>query len=170
MFLRLLPNLDLRYPSPQEKAELQAYVATLKRRRSALEEVRKIADTVAVEVTDEMHRRYPRVKAYHPHNIEKSKRDVGLLSNIAANCMFLGETDTYDDQFLVWYRTILKSVHLTPGFLRELFEVWEQRLAKHLTEEAWALLRPAAHHMATYLAQIPEPAVPEVGERVRVAV
>jgi hypothetical protein len=158
-------RLDNAYPSAQDRADIEAYLATAKARRAALGEVRRVAQTVCEEVIAQQRVLYPQFGRHRSAGFEKGLRDMILLTQMAANAMFLGEHDSLDDQFTVWFRTILKAVHVSPQFMRDTFRFWHQSLEKHLSPEAYALLRPHAEHLSETLSDLPVPARDETGPR-----
>ncbi|MEZ6140606.1 MAG: hypothetical protein R3B84_08550 [Zavarzinella sp.] len=166
MILPLIQKLDNRWPTQKEKADLQAYLSTTKSRRAALDEIVANADTVADSVVREIRAMYPQFSKFHGSGYEKGKRDVALLTNITANCMFLGESETIDHQFTIWYRTILKSVHVTPQFMADTLHSWQRHLDTALSSEAYSLMKPYIHHFIDLLTDFAVPARPEVGDRV----
>jgi hypothetical protein len=134
-------------------------------RRAALEELRRAAVPVVDRVIARMRAAYPQFAKFHPQGFEKGHRDLVLLTNMCANATFLGEHDTLDETFTEWYRTVLKSVHVSPQFMADAFAAWLEELEAALSAEAFAVTRPHAEHLAHYLTQIPVPAKDETGER-----
>jgi hypothetical protein len=157
--------MDHRYPTAKERADLTAYLATARARRSALEEVRRSAIRIVDDTLADVRRMYPQFSKIRPQGFDKGHRDMVLLTHMAANAMFLGETDTLDDMFTHWYKSILKSVHVSPQFLADSFSRWLVSLERNLSPDTFALLRPYADHLSTTLADVPMTAVDEVGER-----
>lgn len=153
------------YLTQKERADIENYLATAKARRTAIDEVRRVTTPVIDRVIARMRMAYPQFAKYHPQGFEKGHRDLVLLTNMAANAMFLGEHETLDDMFTEWYRTILKSVHISPQFMNDTFKAWLEELRAGLPEEAFDLLRPHAEHLAGFLSNIPVPARDETGER-----
>jgi hypothetical protein len=162
---RTLLRYDHRYPTAKERADLTGYLATARARRSALEEVRRSAVKVADDVIADVRRMYPQFGKIRPQGFDKGHRDVVLLTHMAANAMFLGETDTLDDMFTVWYRSILKAVHVSPQFLADTFDRWRASLGRNLSPDTFALLRSYTDHLAAALTDVPVPAADEVGDR-----
>lgn len=165
MISRTLLRMDNRYLTTKERADLTAYLATARVRRSALEEIRRNAVRVADDLMGSIRRMYPQFGRIRPLGYDKGHRDMVLLTHMAANAMFLGETDTLDDQFLVWYSTILKGVHMTPQFMTDTMTLWRDSLERALNPDVFALLRPVVEHISTRLTGIPETAKDEIGER-----
>ena len=165
MVSRTLLRMDNRYPTAKERADLQTYLATARARRSALEEVRRAAGPAVEEMMAGIRRMYPQFGQHRPHGFDKGHRDMVLLTHMAANAMFLGETDTLDDQFTHWYKTMLKGVHLTPQFLADTFGLWQDSLERKLSADTFALIRPVVEHLTAALTDLPVPAGDEVGER-----
>lgn len=165
MISRTLLRMDNRYPTAKERSDLQSYLATARARRSALEEVRRSAVKVTDNLMAAIRRMYPQFAKHRPQGFDKGHRDMVLLTHMTANAMFLGETDTIDDQFTHWYKTILKGVHLTPQFLTDTYAMWLDSLERNLSPDTFALIRPVAQHLAAALTDLPVPATDEVGER-----
>ena len=137
--------MDNRYPTAKERSALQAYLATARARRSALEEVRRSAVKVIDDLMAGIRRMYPQFGKVRPQGFEKGHRDLVLLTHMAANAMFLGETDTLDDMFTHWYKTIIKGVHMSPQFLTDTFVLWRESLERtngKLASHSRELLQP----------------------------
>ncbi|MGL6097528.1 MAG: hypothetical protein ACRC7O_17240 [Fimbriiglobus sp.] len=169
MISRTLLRMDNRYPTTRERADLSAYLATARARRSALEEVRRTASQVADAIIADIRRMYPQFGKIRPQGFDKGHRDLVLVTHMAGNAMFLGETDTIDAMFTHWYKSILKSVHVSPQFLTDTFDLWRVHLEKILTPDTFALVRPVAEHLSAVLTDVPVPATDEVGERRQLA-
>jgi hypothetical protein len=165
MIARTVLRYRTPYPTAEERAEMENYLATAKARRAALDEVRRAVVPIIDKVIARMRAVYTQFAKFHPQGFEKGHRDLVLLTNMCANAMFLGEHDTLDDMFTEWYRTILKAVHISPQFMTDTFAAWLDELRAGLSDEAFALMRPHAEHLAAYLSQIPVPARDETGER-----
>jgi hypothetical protein len=158
-------RLDSAYPSAPDRAAIESYLATVKSRRAALTEVRRVTAAVAEDTVERIKGLYPQFTRYHAHGYEKGRRDMALLTAMVANAMFLGEDESLDDMFTHWYRTIVKGVHMSRQFMQDTFRFWHQALEKHLSDEAYALLRPHAEHLAGIVGDLPVLARDEVGER-----
>lgn len=165
MIARILLRTDNRYPTARERAELSAYAATARARRAALQEVRSAAPRIVDDLISALKPMYPQFAAIRPQGFDKGHRDMVLVTHMAANAMFLGETETLDETFTVWYRSILKAVHVSPQFLVDSFALWRSALERHLSPDTYALLRPYTDHLASALADIPVPAQDETGQR-----
>ncbi|MDW8244629.1 MAG: hypothetical protein RMJ88_15590 [Thermogemmata sp.] len=165
MIARYVLSYKTPYPTAQERLEIENYLATVKARRAALEEVRRVVAPAIESLINRMRVAYPHFAKFHPYGFEKGQRDMVLLTNMAANAMFLGEYQTLDEMITEWYRTILKAVHISPQFLRDTFSHWQEELKLRLSDEAWGLMRPVVEHLTEYLTQVPVPAKDEVGER-----
>ncbi|QJW97809.1 globin family protein [Frigoriglobus tundricola] len=169
MVSRTLLRMDSRYPTAKERSDLLTYLATARARRSALEEVRRAAVRVTDDLIANVRRMYPQFGKHRPQGFDKGHRDMVLLTHMAANAMFLGETDTIDDQFTHWYKTILKGVHLTPQFLVDTFALWRDSLERNLSPDTFVMLRPVVDHLSAALSDLPVPSGNEVGERRQLA-
>lgn len=165
MISRILLSMDCRYPTAKERADMTAYLATARARRSALEEVRRSSTKVVDDVIADIRRMYPQFAKIRPQGFDKGHRDMVLLTQMAANAMFLGETDTLDDMFTHWYKLILRSVHVSPQFLVDSFNAWRASLERNLSPDTFSLLRPYTDHLTAHLTDVPVPARDEVGER-----
>lgn len=168
MLRRMIAQMDERYPFAQERQELLNYLVTARRRRNAVEEIRKISGAVAEDVVKGMRKLYPDLEKYKKFAFDKIQRDVQLLTHLTAHSMFLGESETIDDQFLIWFYTLFRAAKFTPLFIADAMRVWINSLEKRLTPDAFALYRPFAEHVAEVLTHVPDPAVPMVGPRVPV--
>ncbi len=166
MILTLMTRLDDRYLNSSERNELKGYIGTLRSRRSAYDEIRKKIQPIVEGVIADMRQLYPDYQRIRPQGFEKGTRDIGLLTQIAANMMLLEATEFYDRMFTEWYRTILKSVHMSPQFLQDTFKSWRVHLEAVLTPDSFALLRPYSQHLSDYVANVPVPVKDETGRRV----
>jgi hypothetical protein len=162
----MIVQMDERYPSAQERQELLNYLSTARKRRNAVEEIRKVSGFVADDVVKGMRQLYPDLEKYKKFAFDKIQRDVQLLTHLTAHSMFLGESETIDDQFLIWFYTIFRAAKFTPLFVADALRIWLDGLEKRLSPDAFALYRPFAEHVVDVLTQIPDPAVPMVGPRV----
>jgi hypothetical protein len=165
MISRTVLRYQTAYPTAEERAAIENYLATAKARRAALDDLRRGTVRIIDKVIVRMRAAYPQFARFHGQGFEKGHRDLVLLTNMAGNAMFLGEHDTLDDMFTEWYRTVLKAVHISPQFMKDTFAAWLDELRAGLSDESFALLRPHAEHLAAYLSQIPVPARDETGER-----
>ena len=162
---RTLLRMDNRHLTAKERADLTGYLATTRARRSALEEIRRASVKIVDELMADIRRMYPQFGKIRPQGFDKGHRDMVLLTHMAANAMFLGETDTIDEMFTHWYKSILKSVHVSPQFLMDTFDRWRVSLERNLTPDTFALLRPYTDHLSATLTDVPVPARDEIGER-----
>jgi Phycobilisome protein len=153
------------YLTSKDRGEIENFIATTKARRSAFDEVKKATVPAIDKVISRMRAAYPQFAKYHVQGFEKGHRDMVLMTNMAANAMMLGEHATMDDQITEWYRTILKSVHVSPQFLKDTYTAWQEELGATLSGESWSLLRPMVEHLTNYLVNIPVPVRDEIGER-----
>lgn len=165
MINRILPGIDHRYLAFRERAEIESYLLTVRQRRLALAELRGRTSVIADVVVSELKRRYPEFTRNRPQGFEKGRRDIALLTAFAGNAMFLGETESMDEQFTHWYRSILRSVHLSPGFMGDTFDAWLAGLRNELSDEAFILLMPAVKHLVGILSDLPAPVRNEDGQR-----
>lgn len=165
MISRVILKQRTPYLPAKDRAEIESYLATVKARRAALDEVRKAAVPVVDRVIARMRAMYPQFAKFHQFGFEKGHRDLVLLTYMAGNAMFLGEHETLADMFTVWYKTILKSVHVNAQFMRDTMTLWLQELQSQLSDEAYALMRPHVEHLSETLSDLPVPVKDEVGER-----
>jgi hypothetical protein len=154
-----------RYPTSDEIAKMSTYVSEVPDRAAALEELRKHKSAIVDEVCAAYEKLYPRFKQFHPHAWDKFRRDYEMMLCLCGNAMFVGETDTLREMWTRWFQTILKSLHFTPTFVRDLFVLWEKSMKRLLTPRSYELMLPAFEHIRDTLCDIPEPVRPEVGER-----
>lgn len=164
MLKRLILQMDERYPTATERREVLNYLSTARKRRKAIEELRKVSDSVADDVIAGMRRIYPELEKYKKYGFDKGRRDVQLLTHLTAHSMLLGEADTIDEQFLIWYYTIIRASKVTPLFMAETMRLWRDSLASRLTPDSFDLFKPFADHVSRVLTQLPDPAIPMVGE------
>lgn len=169
MICKLILQSKAPYLTAQERAEIESYLSTVKARRAALEEVRRNVGKIVERTVARIRTMYPQMARFHQNGYEKTQRDLGMITNLTANAMFLGEHETLDEMFTEWFRTIMKAVHLTPQLLKDSYGFWIDEMKAALSEECFALMRPHAEHVADYLTRIPVPARDEVGERVPVS-
>lgn len=165
MIAQMLLKPNASYLSARDRGEVENYLATVKARRAALDEVRRVASPAVDRLIARMRVAYPQFAKFHASGYEKMQRDLGMLTSMAANAMFLGEHDSLDDMFTEWFRTIMKSVHISPQILKDTYETWQDELRNALSEEAWVLMRPELEHITRFLINVPVPARDETGER-----
>jgi hypothetical protein len=165
MIPRALSRLDAAYPSADDRAAIEQYLATTESRRAALDEIRPLIGPVADYVVQGMQARYPQFARYRSTGFDKIHRDITMITALAGNAMFLAEDETTDDMFTVWFKTILKGAHGPPQFMRDGLGFWQDGLRTRLSPAAWGLLRPHVEHMTEVLTDLPVPARDEIGER-----
>lgn len=165
MISRIIFRLDNAYPTADDRSAIENYLATAETRRAALEEVRQAATVVPEKVVAGLRLRYPQFARLRSTGFDKVQRDMGMLTNMAGNAMFLGEHETLDHEFTIWFQTILKGAHVSPQFMRDGFQLWHENLRANMSPTAWGLLRPHAEHIAEVLSNLPIPARDETGER-----
>ncbi|CAN5350923.1 allophycocyanin subunit alpha [soil metagenome] len=153
------------YLNSRDRSDIENYLATTKARRAALDEVRRLTTPAVDKLINRMRAAYPQFTKFHNQAFEKGHRDMVLLTQMTANAMFLGEHDTLQDMFAEWYRTILKSVHMSPQFMNDTFTTWQEELQSTLSDESWSLMRPHVEYLSKYLTNVPVPARDETGER-----
>jgi hypothetical protein len=161
----LLLKMNQRYPTASERQRINDYLSGVSARMTALEEMRVTQKSIIAEVLTEYAKLYPRFKQYHPQGWDKIHRDMEMCVAFCGNAMLLAETDSMDNAWLIWFRTIMKSVHLTPQFMSDSFRLWDEVSRKQLSPATYELMKPYMDHIAQALCDIPEPARPEVGER-----
>lgn len=169
MISRIVFRLDSAYPSADDRAAIEEYLATADARRAALEEVRRAATVVPEKVVAGLRQRYPDFARMRSTGFDKIQRDIGMLTCMGGNAMFLGEHETLDHEFTIWFQTILKGAHVSPQMMRDGFDLWHEHLKSNLSTAAWGLLRPHVEHIADVLTDLPVPARDETGRRTELA-
>lgn len=165
MISRVIYRLDNAYPSPEDRTAIEEYLATAEARRAALEEIRPLANIVPEKVVAGLRARYPQFARLRSTGFDKVQRDLGMITNMTANAMFLGEHETMDHEFTVWFQTILKGAHVSPQFMRDGMQLWQELIRSSISAGAWGLFRPHAEHVTEVLTNLPVPARDETGER-----
>lgn len=165
MLTIVLNRLDAAYPSAEDRSRIEHYLATVDGRRAALDEIRRNADPVSDKVMAGIRARYPQFARYRPTGYDKGRRDMSILTYMVGNAMFLGEDESLDDMFTHWYKTILKAAHMSPQFMRDTFQLWQEAMRSLLSPAAWSLVRPHAEHLSDLVSDLPVPARDETGER-----
>lgn len=158
-------NLDNRYLTRQERDDILGYAQSSKSRLDVFDELKRHARAVSEEMVEEMKKLYPNFQKYRTYGWEKAARDVELTILLAANALLLGDKNSLNERFLIWFRSILKSQHFTPQFVEDTYRIVEQRMMEKLSAAASEMARPFLNHLTKFLSDIPEPATPEVGDR-----
>jgi hypothetical protein len=166
MILATMTRLDSRYLNAKERTGIKAYLASMRARRTAYDEIRGATPKIVDALIVEMRKAYPQFVKIRPKGFEKGTRDMGLLTQIAANMMLFEDTEFYDHMFTEWFRTILKAVHVSPQFLLDTFKYWHQQMEKNLTPDCYSMVRPYTQHISDYLTNIPVPVKDETGRRI----
>ncbi len=165
MIHTLLRKCIDRYPTKTEISQVEEYVATVPKRIAALQELKAAQDKIIQDMFAEYQKLYPKFHTFRPYAWAKAMRDVGMTMALCANAMFIGETDILDETWTIWFRSIMKSVHMTPQFLRDNYALMDKHMRRHISPEAYGLIKPYLDHIADVMCAIPEPIRPEVGER-----
>lgn len=165
MISRIIYRLDNAYPSAEDKSAIEEYLATVDVRRAALEEIRPLATVVPEKVVAGLRARYPQFARMRTTGFDKIQRDLGMITNMTANAMLLGEHDTMDHEFTIWFQTIMKGVHVSPQFMLDGMLLWQDLIRNSISAGAWSLFRPHAEHVTEVLTSLPVPARDEIGER-----
>lgn len=165
MFTDLIPRLGTRYPSGAERAAVAEYLSTVPDRLAAYEEMRTHRVAIADGIVEDYRLLYPRFRQSHPMAWEKTARDLQMYNSFAANAMLFDDRAWLDRAWLIWFGTILKSLHFTPRFIEDGMRLWDEQLKVHLSPRSYQLVKPYADHIAGRVSNIPEPHRAEVGER-----
>ncbi|BCX12938.1 MAG: allophycocyanin subunit beta [Thermosynechococcus sp.] len=101
---------DGRYARPEELNFLRDYLASVETRISAYEKIRAEAEMMADKIQSMQKAENPR--CFHFVNGDRSeicRRDLVDTIRLCAVAMLFSELDLLRDNFLLWYRTIVKS-------------------------------------------------------------
>jgi hypothetical protein len=159
---RMLTAADGRYPTADERQELSAFAESVPRRIEAAEQVEQHEAGVIRGVTEELQRRYPNFGRYHEQGWAKLGRDLSLVTRYDAQAMLADDAELLDEKVLIWLRTVLAALNLTPGFVRDAFTLLHEGFGEVLPRDAFELLEPALSRNIEVATDFPEPASPAV--------
>lgn len=162
LVLDTLRAADGRYLTRDEQTKLLAAASGLPARFDAAEQIEAKEDRVIRGVLEQMRERFPNFEQHHDQAWAKGYRDVQLVVRHAAQAMTFDDVSLLEDRVLIWLRTILAASNLTPGFLRETYELVRDGFRKELTPPAYALAEPYLQKCVDAMGDFPEPANPAV--------
>lgn len=131
---------DGRYARPEELNFLRDYLASVETRISAYEKIRAEAEMMVDKIQAMQKAENPR--CFHFINGDRSeicRRDLVDTIRLCASAMLFSELDLLRDNFLLWYRTIVKSFNYEasssstygkylPNMMKQLLTPEEQRV------------------------------------------
>jgi hypothetical protein len=159
---RMLTAAGGRHLTPDERRELLDYAESVPRRVEAAEAVEEAEEAVVAGAVEELQRRYPNFERYHEQAWEKIGRDLALAARYAVQATLADDAELLDEQVLLWLRTVLAALNLTPGFVRDAFTLLRDGFRAALPADAFDLLEPALDRTVEVTSDFPEPAMPAV--------
>ncbi|MGL4553365.1 MAG: hypothetical protein ACRC33_19535 [Gemmataceae bacterium] len=159
---QIIDQSDSRYFTNGEMKEILAYTNTLPARFKAAGAVEKHEADAVRYCIDEMRARYPGLEKYHAKGWDRSYRDVQLVVRYIVQSMILDDSSVMEDKLLLWLRTMLAGVDLTPQFISDTYELLTEGFRRKLPEDAFALVEPFLLRTKEVLSDIPEPATASV--------
>src|SRR5258707_13628103 len=121
--LKILHDVNGRYPSADERSAWLAYAASVPIRFETAAAVEQAEDSAIRHVIEEMKNRYPNFAKYHDQGWARCFRDLQLVVRQDVQSMLLDDIRSLDDRILFWLRTIFASYNLTPGFCHDAFSL-----------------------------------------------
>ena len=158
----LITSTDGRYFTLDEQKRILAFTTTLPQRFAAAAAVQQAEEAIVRRVVDQMRLAYPNLERFHESGWDKTNRDVQLALRYIAQAMVLDDIEGLKDRLLYWFRTILKSVSLTPGSIRDAYTWLREACRERLPADAFALMLPALDITIEILSDFPEPHVAAV--------
>lgn len=159
---QIINGSDSRYLDKNEMREILDYTTTLPLRFKVAGEVEQHEAAAVRYCIDEMRKRYPNMERYHLRGWERAYRDVQLVVRYNAQAMILDDAQVLEDKLLLWLRTMLSGVDLTPKFIRDTYDLLTEGFRRVLSAEAFEMLEPFLLHTRDVLSDVPEPAVASV--------
>jgi hypothetical protein len=153
---------DSRYLTPAEQERVLAYVQTVPKRLQAARAVEQKEEEIVNRVIVEMKKRYPTFTALHERAWEKGFRDVQLVLRYIVQGMIVDDAAMPADKLFVWFRSIAAALGMTPGFMRDTYDLLCESCRESLPADAFPLLEPHLRGAAEVLSDFPEPYRPAV--------
>ena len=159
---QIINGSDSRYLNNGEMKEILAYTNSLPQRFKAAGLIEKAeADTVRYCI-DQMRARYPGLEKYHMKGWDRSYRDIQLVVRYMVQSMILDDASVMEDKLLIWLKTMLSGVDLTPQFVADTWDFILEGFRQKLPADVFELLEPFVVRTKEVLSDFPEPAVASV--------
>ncbi|RMH64906.1 MAG: allophycocyanin [Cyanobacteria bacterium J003] len=145
---------DGRYARPEELNFLQDYLASVETRISAYEKIRAEAEMMADKIQSMQKAENPR--CFHFVNGERSeicRRDLVDTIRLCAAAMLFSELDLLRDNFLLWYRTIVKSFNYEQTSSSTYGKYLPSLMKQLLTPQEQQVMEPVLALSSSILAQ-----------------
>lgn len=144
------------------RTKLGAYADSLPSRLAVLQQIASVEDQVLNRTVEAAQQKYPNYAKKHDQAWTKGYRDMQLVLRCVVAGMMLDDLEYAAEKMLVWHRTINASFNMTPGFIRDCYELLQQNLSASLSAEVYQQLKPHLDRMIEVASNFPEPAVPAV--------
>lgn len=161
--MKLLNESDGRYLTPAEQAVVLEYARSLPKRFQAARQVEGVEQDAIDQSLAALKRLYPKFADLHPQAWEKATRDMQLVGRFAVQGMLADDLELPADKLYKWMITMLRSVGLTPRFVRDCYQGLRDAYRAKLPADAYGLLEPHLSRAVRDLTAFQEPAVPAVG-------
>jgi hypothetical protein len=158
----ILSGCDGRYPTAEERGQLEAFAHELPKRVKASVEVEAHEGAIVSAVVDALREHYPRYEKLFPQAWDRCAREVQFVLRSDVRAMLAGDPRELDDKALVYLRSVLAAYNLTPQFVRDCFTLVRDQCRERLSAQAFAHLEPFLQRNVQVLADFPEPAVAAV--------
>ncbi|HIK22495.1 MAG TPA: allophycocyanin [Thermosynechococcus sp. M3746_W2019_013] len=145
---------DGRYARPEELNFLQDYLASVETRISAYEKIRAEAEMMADKIQSMQKAENPR--CFHFVNGDRSeicRRDLVDTIRLCAAAMLFSELDLLRDNFLLWYRTIVKSFNYEQTSSSTYGKYLPNLMKQLLTPQEQQVMEPVLALSSSILAQ-----------------
>jgi hypothetical protein len=160
--IRTLASTAGRYPTEAEERTVLAWAQSLPERLRAVNQIAQKEADIVRETIEEMKPRYPRFGPQHERAYEKGARDMQLLLRYAAQTMVVDDADMAPDKLYVWYGTIVRSLGITPQFMKDACETMVEACRRNLNPDVFHVAEPYLNRMAADVPAYPEPMKPAV--------
>jgi len=159
---KLIHAGDSRYLTAEEQKEILSYTNTLPERFRIAAQVAEVEAAAVKRCIEETKKRYPNFERFHAQAWGKAYRDVQLTVRYNVQAMMLDDMKVLDEKLLFWLRTILASFNFTPQFNRDTYTYLRDAFKAGLPAAAYKAMEPYFNRNIEVLADIPEPATPQV--------
>jgi hypothetical protein len=156
--MKILNSSDSR----DEQQEILAYVNSLPKRLEIARLVEQKEEELSRQCIDEMRKRYSHFHTLHDRGWEKGYRDVQLVIRYMVQGMLMDDLDVASEKLLMWLRTIVGSLGLTPRFNRDTYTILREGFRQKLPADAFAMMEPQLNKTIEVMSDIPEPYKPAV--------
>lgn len=160
--MRILNEIDGRYPTEEEEREILEYAESVPKRLQVAYLVQQREGECVAETVEEMKRRYSRFAPLHDRAWEKATRDMQLCLRYMTQAMLVDDLQMPVEKIYVWLGTIIKGLGMTTQFSRDAYTILRDRLRLRLPANCFPLLEPHFNKLIEEMSTFIEPSRPAI--------